>query len=375
MSGLSIGGIVQVNIDVRRVLSDAGVGCNKGLIVGSSAVIDPAERVKKFLNLKEMVAAGFTDTMPEYLAAKLYFGQRPTPRVLYVGLHDADADPAETVLDAVKAIREVEHEHYGVYVCDASDADIDLIAQEVEQGGHGMLFFDTNNPDALVASPAAPDIFTSLGNKDLTRAIGIYSSKTTYAGAALLGVAMGRETGEENSAFTLTYAPLLGVEPETINETQLTTLMAKSGNVYAVRGQNYHLLHMGRGIDGVPYDDTMYLDMTQRVIESRVMEVITNNGSKIPQSDAGMSVILAAVSDALEYMREIGYIAEGIWNGEEIGELRPGDAIAGGYMVFADSFAMQSQEEREQRKAPPVWVALKTSGTIESVVINVNVNL
>jgi len=77
----------------------------------------------------------------------------------------------------------------------------------------------------------------------------------------------------------------------------------------------------------------------------------------------------------LEFMRDIGYIAEGIWTGETINELSAGDAVAGGYMIFVDSFATLSQADRELRKAPPVYVALKTSGTIESVVINVNVNL
>jgi len=374
MSVLSISGIVQVNINVLPSAPVIDVGCNKGLIVGDSTVISVLDRVKSYRSLLEVSEAGFTDEMPEFLAAKIYFAQKPAPRVVYIGRHDSGATPAETIQAAVLDCLVKAPEVYGVYVCGASDADIDLVAKDIDLGGDKMLFFDTKNTDSLVASPAAPDVFTTLKTNSVERAIGIYSA-TDYAGAALLGAAMGRENGQENSAFSLSYATLYLVTPESVTAEQLAILMAKNGNVYAYRGQAYELLHMGRCISGTPYDDVMYLDMTKNVIEARVMEVMTGNQGKIPQTDAGMSIIVSAVSVALEFMRDIGYIAEGIWTGETINELSAGDAVAGGYMIFVDSFATLSQADRELRKAPPVYVALKTSGTIESVVINVNVNL
>ena len=132
---------------------------------------------------------------------------------------------------------------------------------------------------------------------------------------------------------------------------------------------------MGRLADGTPYDDLMYLDMTQNMIEAGVMGVIASGQTKIPQTDAGMAIILSAVNNALETMRGIGYLAEGVWTGQAVKELQPGDVVPGGFVIFVDSFSTMSAVDRAARKSPPITVALKTSGTIESVVINVNVNL
>lgn len=374
MSGLSVRNIVQVNVDVTPGAPVVEIGCNKGLIIGSSAVVSAEDRVKKYLSLKDMITAGFTEEMPEYLAAKAYFAQSPAPRMVFIGRIDTTAEPAETIVAAVRACMDAAPGHYGVYVCGVSDADIDQIAGIVDGVGEGMLFFETSNPDSVVDSPEAPDIFTTLKGKTIKRVMGIYS-KSAYAGAALMGVAMGRENGLDNSAFSLTYSTLVGVEPEVLTQDQLDILLEKNGNAYVVRGQAYEMLQMGRTIDATPYDDVMYLDMTQKIIQANVMGVLTGNKAKIPQTDAGMAVIISAVTNGLEAMRRIGYVAEGVWNGDQIKELMPGDVVPGGYMIFVDSFATLSQADREARKAPPVWVALKTAGTIESVVINVNVNL
>ena len=375
MNGLPISGIVEVNINATPVDVAAKIGCNKGLIIGTSAVIIPGDRVKSFKNFAEVVYAGFTDAMPEHLAAKKYFAQKPAPKLLYIGRHDAAAtEPVETLVQAIPLCLEKAEDAYGVYVCGASDADITQATILIELEAKRMVFFESSNNDCLVAAPAADDIFTSLSKVPLERAIGIYS-EVPYAGAGLMGLALGRETGLENSAFSLSYLTLEGVAAEPVTPSEYSILMAKNGNVVANRGQNYKLLHMGRTLSGVSYDDVMYIDMTQNAIEDRVMAAVAGTRTKLPQTDAGMAVVIAAVTNAREYMVDVGYVAEGIWNGDEIKSLLPGDVLAGGFMIFAESFASLSQQDREARKAPPITVAIKTSGTIESVVINVNVNL
>ena len=375
MNGLPISGIVEVNINATPADVASTIGCNKGLIIGTSVIITPEVRVKSFRNFAEVVSEGFTDAMPEHLAAKKYFAQKPAPRLLYIGRHDAVAtEPVETLIQAIPLCLEKAEDAYGVYVCGASDADITQTTTLIELESKRIVFFESSNNDCLIAAPAADDVFTALAKVPLERAIGIYS-KVAYAGAALMGLALGRETGLENSAFSLSYLTLKGVAAEPVTPGEYAILMAKNGNVVAKRGQNYELLHMGRTLSGVPYDDVMYIDMTQNAIEARVMAAVAGTRTKLPQTDAGMAVVIAAVTNALEYMVDVGYVAEGIWNGDEIKSLLPGDVLAGGFMIFTESFASLSQQDREARKLPPITVAIKTSGTIESVVINVNVNL
>ena len=107
-----------------------------------------------------------------------------------------------------------------------------------------MLFFDSENPDCLTVSPAAPDIFTAMKTAKADRAIGIYSLQD-YAGAALMGVAMGHETGRDGSAFSLSYLNIEKLNTDSITAAQYEALIAKDGNVFALRGQNYKLFAHG----------------------------------------------------------------------------------------------------------------------------------
>lgn len=54
------------------------------LVLGTSDVIDVVERMRSYASLEE-VAAEFGTTLPEYLAALLYFEQSPQPRELKIG--------------------------------------------------------------------------------------------------------------------------------------------------------------------------------------------------------------------------------------------------------------------------------------------------
>lgn len=80
---LSVSDVVNVSVVLSPV---AAATRNFGslLILGSSAVVDTTERLRLYSSL-DGVVADFGTTAPEYLAAKLYFGQTPQPSVLYVG--------------------------------------------------------------------------------------------------------------------------------------------------------------------------------------------------------------------------------------------------------------------------------------------------
>lgn len=364
---LSLKNVVTVNVDRVPVSASVNVGCNIGMIVGATG--DGG----KYKNLTE-VLADYSMTTDEGKAAKVYFEQSPRPQALYIGV--LGEKPAGMSDEAHLANFLAEYQDvYGFYLTGTvGSADYAKWVKALEAADHGVLFFDTDNADALTASPETPDEFEVLAEQDLSKYVGVYSTDS-YAGAAVMGVAMGRETGKDRSAFNLAYSQLIGIKTEDVTQAQVDALLAKNGNIYVSRGQGYDLLEMGRTGDGTPYDEVMYLDMTKKMIENSVMSVFVGNKSKPPQTDDGMALFVEAVSGACERMRSIGYIAEGVWNGEEIGDLKKGDVIVGGYSVFVDSFMNQSQADREARKAMPIWVALKLAGSIESIVINVVVNL
>lgn len=81
---------LRIDDIVNVVVSTAGAtlpreGFNVGLIVGTSAVVPAAARVKTYSNLEDMLNDGFTVTDAEYLAAKLYFTQSKKPYKVAIG--------------------------------------------------------------------------------------------------------------------------------------------------------------------------------------------------------------------------------------------------------------------------------------------------
>ena len=72
MSNLKLDDIVKVIVNLSPK-SAARKGFNVALIIGDSDVIPIEKRVVVYSGLEEMTEAGFTEDMPEYQAAQLYF--------------------------------------------------------------------------------------------------------------------------------------------------------------------------------------------------------------------------------------------------------------------------------------------------------------
>lgn len=92
-------------VSVQTIFSPVAAG-RRGfgtlLILGDSAVIGSAERVRTYTTL-EAVAADFGVNAPEYYGASLYFGQSPRPAQLMIGRWFASAAPAQLVGGVVPA--------------------------------------------------------------------------------------------------------------------------------------------------------------------------------------------------------------------------------------------------------------------------------
>lgn len=373
MPRLSVDNIVNVSVNLLPGTSENEAINNIGLILGTTNVISAANRMKLYNGLSEMLDDGFTSSAPEYLAADLYFRQSPAPKAVYIGRINSTA--SETPTAAYQACRDLNSGFYGVYSCGASVAEQVSLAAAVEADGKSCLFFESANSDCLVQSPETPDIFTTLRAAGRKKAMGIYHTED-YAGAALLGLAMGLDTGKDGSSFDMYLKKLNGILPTaSLTQTQLNILEAKGGNAFVTRGQDIEMLEMGNCVDGTPYDETMYLDKTCVLIQNYVLSAMTGNTTpKIAQTDDGMAVILSAVNSAMEYMKRIGFVAPGTWTAPDFATIKTGDMLPAGYMVFADPISDMPASSREARQLPNVYVAMKLSGSGRSVSIGVNVN-
>ena len=74
------------------------------------------------------------------------------------------------------------------------------------------------------------------------------------------------------------------------------------------------------------------------------------------------------------WYNKIGFLASGVWNGNDVLELTAGDTLPNGYLIQSEPIDKQSQSDRDNRIAPPIYIALKLAGAIHSVVVQVDVN-
>lgn len=367
LKSLSLNSVVKVIVNLAARMAPRKA-FDLGLIIGSSTVIPTDERIRIYEAVEDMLEDGFTNSSPEYLAALLYFSAQKKPDRLAVGVQAEK----ESVLEAVQACREANSEWYTVYCCKAEKQDIKEVSAYIEAATPSTMFmFTTQDTDA--PSGKEGNIFEVLKEKSLRRTLGQYSTESEHAVASILGYAMGANTGTRNSAYTLAYKAEPGVTPENLSTTQVETIKGNYGNVYINRGEYYNVFEQGVTAANIPFDEMINLDKLANDIQLNVMDLLYQY-PKVPQTESGITQIVNAIAEACEQSVLIGFIAPGVWKGQDILELVYGDTLPKGYLIQPDSIDNQSQADREARKAPPIYVSIKLAGAIEFVTIQVDVN-
>ena len=428
------------------------------LIVGSSSIINPVERVRVYYSTAAMLADGWLGTEPEYIAAQLAFSQPIPPRRILIGRQSTVAggltgvsigtagsgysvndvltvtqaggsegtvrvaavdggavtsveimtegsgyavatglattvspsggtgckiditsvSAVETVVQAAQACRDANSEWYALVFCGqkSSAANIQLLAAWAESATPSTMYcFNTDLVDTK--TNVTTDIFSVLKALGYKQTFGQYSSYAAQPDcvAGIVGYAMGQMTGGlANSAYTLNFKSITGlVTVSTLSTTQFGYITGKNGNVYVNRGYYYNWLQNGTMIDGSFFDERIYLDKLANDIQLNVADLF-NQVPKVPQTEAGVNMIVAAINTAMEQSVRIGFVAPGKWLGQAIMNLAYGDTLPRGYLVQSEAIADQAKADRDARKSPPIYVAAKLAGAIHSVVIRVDVD-
>jgi hypothetical protein len=204
------------------------------------------------------------------------------------------------------------------------------------------------------------------------RSLGIYSTLTTDAAAAVMGYASGANTGAYNS-FTLADKTLVGVTPELITEGQLQILEAANINVYSTRLARFTLLELGVMASGAGFGDIVGIDILVENIQTNVMQ-LRMNSAKIPLTDAGMAQYDTAITQALTAASNAGFLAAGVWDGSTVGTLTNGTMMPNGYSIQIGSVASLSASDKSAGNAPAVYVCIYKAGNIRKFVLTVDVS-
>lgn len=293
------------------------------------------------------------------------------------GGYVVDGVAAETPIAAVQTLASMSSKWYGVMFAASTmptDDQIIDVAGFVEAASVSRIFGvttqATNTMDAVVTTDIASRI-KALGYK---RSFTQYSGNSKYAVASIFGRAFSVNFQGSNTTITLKFKQQPGIAPEYLTETQASALAAKNCNVFVEYNNDTAILQEGVMSNGYFFDEVHGTDWLQNDVQTAVYNLLYTSTTKIPQTDAGINMILTTISQRLEQAVTNGLAAPGVWNAGGFGALNQGDTLAKGYYVYAPKVSTQSQADREARKAPAIQCAVKLAGAVHSANIQINVN-
>lgn len=283
----------------------------------------------------------------------------------------------ETSAVAAAACRAASANWYTFMVCGAADAD-HLICAAFAQSAAPQTVYMGSTADTAVLGGIANNILLQLQALNYNRTLMIYSTtqsglfpNNAYAAAAVMGIAMGLNTGLGGSYFTLKFKQLSGVAIEPLTLSQATNIENASGNVF-VAYPGYTFFEQGTMSNGQFFDQIVGIDMLAADIQIEVVNALAA-APAIPQTDAGQAQLLAATNRACAKSALIGFIATGTWQGPAVLNLATGAPLPTGYITQSQPYNTQSTADRAARKAMPIYVCVTQAGAAHSVAIQVNV--
>ena len=281
---------------------------------------------------------------------------------------------AETLEEATVALLDINTWYGAFYTGDIEDQDVintaALISASTPSHICAFTLKETDELDGTQTSSLGYEL-AQLGNN---RVLPMYSSTNDNAAMSVLGRMSTVNFEGSNTTITLMFKQCPGVEPEYLKTSQANALQRNNVNVFAAYQNDTSILQYGTMSGGWYIDEVHGLDWLQNRVETDLWNLLYTSTTKIGQDESGMTAILSTVNSSLEAGVRNGLIAPGVWNGDEFGTLKRGDTLTTGFYVYIQPLEEQAQADREQRKAPPIQIAVKLKGAVHSIDATITVN-
>ena len=195
-----------------------------------------------------------------------------------------------------------------------------------------------------------------------------------HAAAELLAIAVSTVWQGQNTAKTVKFKQQTAVRSdERITLTQAQKCRRLGINFYTDYN-NINMLAEGTMLGGIYIDEVMGLDAFIDACQRETFTTLQANPTKVPQTDKGQAMLIGSlVVIGNEFVRN-GFLAGGIWRGNDVGQLTYGDRLDEGFYFHSESFDTQSQADREARKMMPIMCAVKLAGAGHSADLLIQFN-
>ncbi len=292
---------------------------------------------------------------------------------------------SETLLDAVTSCRAASFQWWGLYCCGAAAADHEAIVAAVQTMSPPAYYLG-NTWDANVLTGAAGNVLSVLQTLGYGRTLMTYSTTqgglypaNAYFGAAVMGAAMGMNSGLANSFFTLANKSLVGVAVEPLTTAEVFTIagdpvagtLGNGGNVYISVGNSYNFFMPGQEPGGNRFWQTLNRDMLASFMQYGIFDLLARNPA-IPRTNGGQTSFLDTCNAACAQSASIGYLAGGVWGGTQVLNLKFGDPVPLGYLCQSQKYP---NPKPAGHAAMPIYATVVEAGSAEAVVIAVYVTV
>jgi len=283
---------------------------------------------------------------------------------------------AETPLEAAIALRQ-HPEWYGLMFAtpDPLDDDDHMSVAEFIEGADPISIYGltTQKTDCLDMT-ITTDLLSRLKGEVLERTFSQFSSESPYACASIFGRAFTVDFEGSNTVITLKFKQEPGVQGEMLTTNQAAALRFKHGNVFVYYSNDVAIIQEGVMANGFFFDEVHGTDWQANRVQTDVFNLLYQSTTKIPQTNAGVHMIVTVVENALSQGVVNGLLAPGQWNAAGFGQLNFGQMLPKGYYVWAPLLESQPQSIREQRIAPTIQCALKLAGAVHKANVILTVN-
>lgn len=315
-----------------------------------------------------------SDTTPDSLTqtVEYFFSQPKRPAKLYLAPWNVEEE--QTLADAYATLSSSWDGWYcAVPVGHVAEPDELLEAAQWIQAASKIQAISDG-----AASDTTPSTSTlkPLIDAELYRSLVLWSSTLTDAGsspvisAAALLCSINFDASD--SMLTLKFKDLPGVTADDgITDTIADALTRQGVNYFTTFGTK-RMLAEGWMLGATLWaDEVIGLDWLRSELQISVFNGLSTL-NRIPLSDQGVATVMNYVDTAMRKAVRNGLIGPGVWEGNAVGALNTGDYLENGYYIYADSVSTLSEDDRKNRKCPPIVVCAHIAGAIHSVVINVN---
>lgn len=208
-------------------------------------------------------------------------------------------------------------------------------------------------------------------NKGYRRTSTIYhDNQQVYPDVSYIAFALATNYSLPDSAITMKFKQLEGIEPSVISQTQLAVLESRNINCYVAIGNTSRTVREGvQGADTWFTDTLVNLDNFREELQVEVYNVFLRN-KKVPYTTAGQDKLVSAAKKICNK-----YTRNGVFAPRDI----ESDTVESGFVTLPATnivpvpVAFATTSERAARIAPPIKIDAYEAGAFHRVSINVDV--